>query len=272
MFDKMIVPAIIEEQSIPGFQTDTNPRFLTRFLPSSGSEATMNDLLTLITRVYTALTAFHLEDGYVRQPILELLEMAGAKAFNDMIMRKNFLSWKRAVQINYNVARIEEWCKGHSLPEGALSLERLMQGAKLLQLKKSFEADVEILYDICWALTPAQIQRLITNYYAGDYEDPIAPLVLEMVARRVKESKDSSSQLLLDVSNVNGVDKFEMCPPRTLQKIEPYMPHDLDVPKLRELAELTTKSTRLEAEGFGEELVDEAENAPAAEANPPAAA
>lgn len=259
IFDKMIVSAVVEEQSIPGFQTDTNPRFLTRFLPGGSNESTMNDLLTLITRVYTALTAFHLEDGYVRQPILELLEMAGAKAFNDMIMRKNFLSWKRAVQINYNVARIEEWCKGHSLPEGALSLERLMQGAKLLQLKKSFEADVDILYDICWALTPAQIQRLITNYYPGDYEEPVPPKVLDYVAQRVKDSKDTATQLLLDVSNVNGVDKFEMCPPRTLQKIEPYMPQDLDVPKLRELAKLTTMSTRLEEAGAGEEDMDSTE-------------
>jgi myosin-5 len=41
-------------------------------------------------------------------------------------MRRNFLSWKRGLQINYNITRIEEWCKSHDMPEGTLQLEHLM--------------------------------------------------------------------------------------------------------------------------------------------------
>lgn len=44
------------------------------------------------------------------------------------------------------------------MPEGTLQLEHLMQATKLLQLKKATLADIEIIYDVCWMLTPTQIQ------------------------------------------------------------------------------------------------------------------
>ena len=78
-----------------------------------------------------------------------------------LICRRNFLSWKRGLQINYNITRIEEWCKSHDMPEGTLQLEHLQQATKLLQLKKATIADIEIIFDICWMLTPTQIQKLI---------------------------------------------------------------------------------------------------------------
>ena len=40
------------------------------------------------------------------------------------------------MQIQYNITRIEEWCKSHDMQEGTLQLESLMQATKLLQLKK----------------------------------------------------------------------------------------------------------------------------------------
>lgn len=91
------------------------------------------------------------------------------------------------MQIQYNITRIEEWCKSHNMPEGTLQLEHLMQATKLLQLKKvsvdingyiSFTHeisqatadDIEIIYDVCWMLSPSQIQRMCTNYFVADYE------------------------------------------------------------------------------------------------------
>lgn len=36
-----------------------------------------------------------------------------------------------------------------------------MQVTKLLQLKKSTLEDIGIIFDVCWILTPVQIQKLI---------------------------------------------------------------------------------------------------------------
>ena len=83
-----------------------------------------------------------------------------------------------AMQIQYNITRIEEWCKSHDMPEGTLQLEHLMQATKLLQLKKATAADIEIIYDVCWMLSPSQIQRMCANYYVADYEVRIPRTVL----------------------------------------------------------------------------------------------
>lgn len=49
------------------------------------------------------------------------------------------------------------------MPEGTLQLEHLMQATKLLQLKKASLPDIEIIFDVCWMLTPTQIQKLVAN-------------------------------------------------------------------------------------------------------------
>lgn len=124
---KMIVPAIIESQSLPGFVTSETNRFLGKLLPGNSAPAySMDNLLSLLNNVFKAMKAYYLEDSIITQVVTELLRLVGVTAFNDLLMRRNFLSWKRGLQINYNITRIEEWCKSHDMPEGTLQLEHLM--------------------------------------------------------------------------------------------------------------------------------------------------
>jgi len=124
---KMIIPAIIESQSLPGFVTNESNRFLGKLLQSNSTPAfSMDNLLSLLNNVFKAMKAYYLEDSIITQTITELLRLVGVTAFNDLLMRRNFLSWKRGLQINYNITRIEEWCKSHDMPEGTLQLEHLM--------------------------------------------------------------------------------------------------------------------------------------------------
>lgn len=124
---KMIIPAIIESQSLPGFVTNESNRFLGKLLQSNSTPAfSMDNLLSILNNVFKAMKAYYLEDSIITQTITELLRLVGVTAFNDLLMRRNFLSWKRGLQINYNITRIEEWCKSHDMPEGTLQLEHLM--------------------------------------------------------------------------------------------------------------------------------------------------
>lgn len=124
---KMIIPAIIESQSLPGFITSESSRFLGKLLQSNSAPAySMDNLLSLLNNVYRAMKSFYVEDSIIMQTVTELLRLVGVTAFNDLLMRRNFLSWKRGLQINYNITRIEEWCKSHDMPEGTLQLEHLM--------------------------------------------------------------------------------------------------------------------------------------------------
>ncbi|OMP89223.1 Myosin-2 [Diplodia seriata] len=243
---KMIVPAIIESQSLPGFVTNESNRFLGKLLQSNSAPAySMDNLLSLMNNVYKAMKSYFLEDTIVTQAITELLRLVGVTAFNDLLMRRNFLSWKRGLQINYNITRIEEWCKSHDMPEGTLQLEHLMQATKLLQLKKATLNDIEIIQDICWMLSPNQIQKLLNQYLVADYEQPINGEIMKAVASRVTEKSDV---LLLTAVDMEDSGPYEIAEPRVITALETYTPSWLQTPRLKRLAEIVSAQAMAQQE------------------------
>ncbi len=73
------------------------------------------------------------------------------------------------MQIQYNITRIEEWCKSHDMPEGTLQLEHLMQATKLLQLKKvchvaaSHKMDADCVLYVVHARGPGDHLRCVLD-------------------------------------------------------------------------------------------------------------
>ncbi|EME43214.1 hypothetical protein DOTSEDRAFT_72564 [Dothistroma septosporum NZE10] len=257
---KMIVPAIIESQSLPGFVTNESNRFLGKLLQSSNQPAySMDNLLSLLNNVFKAMKAFHLEDTIITQTVTELLRLVGVTAFNDLLMRRNFLSWKRGLQINYNITRIEEWCKSHDMPEGTLQLEHLMQATKLLQLKKATLNDIEIIQDICWMLSPNQIQKLLNQYLVADYEQPINGEIMKAVASRVTDPK--SDVLLLQAVDMEDSGPYEIAEPRVITALETYTPSWLQTPRLKRLAEIVSAQAvmqqQIEANGMSKVMEED---------------
>ncbi|KAI0459758.1 P-loop containing nucleoside triphosphate hydrolase protein [Xylaria acuta] len=258
---KMVIPAIIESQSLPGFVTNESNRFLGKLLQSSSAPAySMDNLLSLLNNVLRAMKAYYLEDAIITQTVTHLLKLVGVTAFNDLLMRRNFLSWKRGLQINYNITRIEEWCKSHDMPEGTLQLEHLMQATKLLQLKKATLNDIEIIQDICWMLSPNQIQKLLNQYLVADYEQPINGEIMKAVASRVTEKSDV---LLLQAVDMDDSGPYAIAEPRAITALETYTPSWLQTPRLKRLAEIVSaqaiaQQEKLEAQDYdGEgELAD----------------
>ncbi|KAH7318021.1 myosin 5 [Rhizoctonia solani] len=236
---KMIIPALIETQSLPGFIISEGAgRLFNRLLNTNTTPAyNMDDVLNLLNKVLKSLKCFFMEESVIQQVVTELLKLVGVTSFNDLLMRRNFCSWKRAMQIQYNITRIEEWCKSHEMPEGTLQLEHLMQATKLLQLKKATQADIDIIYDVCWILTPSQIQRMCANYFVADYENPISPEILKLVAQRVQPN-DRTDHLLLTPEN-EDVAPYELPLPREVAGLEHYVPAYLNVPHIRRLAAIT---------------------------------
>ncbi|KAI8644567.1 P-loop containing nucleoside triphosphate hydrolase protein [Parasitella parasitica] len=234
-YSKMVVAAVVESQSLPGFITNDSGRFFNKLLlGNTGPAFSMDDLLNFLNKVYRTMSCYFMEQSIVHQVLTEILKMTGVTAFNDLLMRKNFSTWKRAMQIQYNITRIEEWCKSHGIPEGTLQLEHLMQATKLLQFKKASLEDIENIYDVCWILSPTQIQRLISQYHVADYEDPINPVILKAVATRVV-SGDKSDVLLLDSVSIDETTvPYEIPGPRET-KHHLYLPAWLNLKRLRRL-------------------------------------
>jgi myosin V len=113
-------------------------------------------------------------------------------------------------------------------------------------------SDIEIIYDVCWMLSPSQIQRMCTNYFVADYEvsnqnlprskrltlvqHPISPEILRVVASRVQPN-DRNDHLLLPPEN-EDVSSYELPLPREISGLETYLPAYLNASHLRRLAAL----------------------------------
>ncbi|KAM9933096.1 hypothetical protein OXX80_007274, partial [Metschnikowia pulcherrima] len=103
--------------------------------------------------------------------------------------------------------------------------------------------DIDIIYEICYSLKPIQIQKLISQYYVAEYETPIAPDVLQVVADKVKRS-DGSSDDLFEVISTDGHfnDPFRNVNLRPFSRVEAYVPAWLSLPAIRRIVELVAKN------------------------------
>ncbi|KAJ3218489.1 Myosin type-2 heavy chain 1 [Dinochytrium kinnereticum] len=220
----MIVPAVIENQSLPGY----------------------------ICKLSKTMRCYYMEATITRQILTELLRVIGVSAFNHILMRKNFCTWKRGVQIQYNVSRLEEWCTSHGIAEATLHLQQLLQAAKLLTLNKTSPQDIETIFDVCFLLNPAQIKKLLSLYYAADFDSPLSPELLKMVASRAVLNEQSDS-LLLDL---DSGPEFTEPMPRTVS-IQNFIPAWINLPHLSALASTSRCRTLIPASHrrcFGTEI------------------
>lgn len=242
--EKKAVSAVVLSQSLPGFMAQESSPFLSKVF-SQGVQYKMDDIISFFNNVYWSMKTYFIEAEVQNEVITELLRFVDAICFNDMIMRRNFLSWKRGLQLNYNVTRLEEWCKSHDIVEGSSYLVHLLQAAKLLQLRKNTMEDIEIIYEICYALKPSQIQKLVSQYFVADYEAPIAPEVMQVVADKVKRnSAGSNDDFFEPVNNDSGQfeDPFRRVDLRPFVRLEAYVPAWLSLPNVRRIIELVAKN------------------------------
>jgi len=240
--EKKVISAVVLSQSLPGFMTtESAPLFSKMF--SQNNQYKMDDILSFFNNVYWAMRTYYIEPEVMNEVIIEILRYIDAVCFNDLIMKRNYLSWKRGLQLNYNVTRIEEWCKSHEIPDASNYLIHLLQAAKLLQLRKASVEDIEIIFEICYALKPVQVQKLLSQYAVADYETPLDETVLSAVAERVKSQGASSDDFFEPVTkDGNFEDPFRKTELRPFSRVEAYVPAWLNLPKVRRIIELVTKN------------------------------
>jgi len=210
----MAVAAIIENQSLPNFYCNKTGGLWNKIKSAPQISYTIDQLLTSLSKISMVLRCYFMEENIARQILCELMRIMGVTAFNNLIMRKNFCTWKRGMQIQYNLSRLEEWCDEHQIPEGSLHLERLVQAAKLLQLNKTTFHDIEIIFEVCFLLNPTQIKKLLSIYYPIDFENPVSSDILRSISQH--SNSDNNNKLLLDTEDT----MFERPPIQPVDKID----------------------------------------------------
>ncbi|KAJ3135563.1 Myosin type-2 heavy chain 1 [Physocladia obscura] len=229
----MIVPAVIENQSLPGYICKQSGGIWGKWGKSAtSSQFTIEQLLNFLSKLSKTMRCYYMEDSMTRQILTELLRVIGVSAFNHILVRKNFCTWKRGVQIQYNVSRLEEWCTTHGIAEATLHLQQLLQAAKLLTLNKTSPQDIETIFDVCFLLNPTQIKKLLSLYYAADFDSPLSPELLKIVANRAMLNEKSDT-LLLDLDLAPDFTKPST---RPVEYIDRFIPAWISLPNIAIIA------------------------------------
>jgi len=216
--EKMVVSAILEHEGLPGVK---RPRALLKTPVHSGPQFTPQILLIYLGELTQYLNDFYLQEELAKSIMGDIIYYINASAFNNLLVRKDLCTSRRGVQIQYNVTQIEQWCTQQGFSEVTMHLSIISQAAKLLQLKMRGQTDIDFVLDFCFLLNPTQIHKILSMYRDDETEKGVPPALLEYVSRKVVKTNE---ELTIDTEANRD---FAPPPPKTIMKINKYLPADL---------------------------------------------
>lgn len=205
----LIVPAILEHEEIPGISGNKPSGSRSRLGSSSGissptgSQKPTTLLLQELTNHHKILCYYGVDTGIVSQIFQQIYYFMCATSLNNLLLRKELCHWSKGLQIRHNLSHLEMWTREKNLDEPAIQskLQPIIQAAQLLQARKS-EEDVESICDMCSALTPPQICKILNLYTPVDeFEKRVPSDFIKQVHAKLQERPDNSEHVLLDVNH-----------------------------------------------------------------------
>lgn len=222
------------------------------------SPRSIDDLVASLDELTESMMTMSLPSELAAQVLNALLANLGAASFNQFLLRKNYASWKRGIQIQYNISRLDEWAvslqaqnPGHFFPSSkpasprashsslamethasggfglsVRQLEPLVQAVKLLQLAKtSVAADVDALIEACPRLNLAQIRKILICYVPDAYEDgPVSHDVIRELSAKIVASERTSTpplkETLPEVTAQNSPIQLPIRPLRPARRMD----------------------------------------------------
>ncbi|XP_058870055.1 unconventional myosin-Vb [Acipenser ruthenus] len=238
----MIVPAMLESETIPGLSSGGKSLGSHKRAASGAREKgegvqphTMDSLLRELSSLHHTLSHQALHPEVCRQAFRQISHLLTATTLNNLLLRKDMCSWSKGLQIRYNVSQLEDWLRGRSLKLGGAvdSLEPLIQAAQLLQVSKRSESDARAIEETCTALSPPQIVKILSLYTPlNEFEERVTLNFIRSVQALLNERPGGKArQLLMDVRHV-----FPVTFPPSLSPSPSQQPEQLQIPDSLNLA------------------------------------
>lgn len=201
-FGRAGISAILEHQALPNYKVRNlnengtgkkSERFLESVLKSfvnknnentTNSPMSINELLDAFDDLLEAFLMTTLDLEIIQSILLVIFKHISIICFNQFLLKRNFISWKRAIQIQFNLSRLEDWCRerlnSFGIEEESIeTFNPLLQAVKVIQLAKTRGVDSSILQQCAPNLSSLQIRKLLTNYVPDDFED--GPVSLNLI-------------------------------------------------------------------------------------------
>jgi len=204
-FARLGPAALMDHQGLQGYSSTSDRLPAARFLNSllgrrtSNSHLSTDLLIDALDMLASSMTAVRLQDEIAQQVLASVITHISALAFNEILVRKSYATWRRGIQIQYNLSQLEDWATrlraGHPdwLPPNPPlpQTEPLLQAVKLLQLAKSATTeDLPVIKEACPALNNTQIRRIFLLYVPDEFEDgTVCPALLRALALKCQQEE-----------------------------------------------------------------------------------
>eukprot|EP00053_Salpingoeca_punica_P009393 m.84178 g.84178 ORF g.84178 m.84178 type:complete len:180 (+) comp15007_c0_seq1:1422-1961(+) len=144
------------------------------------------------------------EPKLIRQIFKQIFYFINATLVNNILLRKDCCHWSKGMQVRYNLTKVEEWARKNGLDDVSDQLAEAIEISKLLQVNKTRREDVDVICETCEHLNTLQIQKILTMYTPGDYEERVPTDVIRAVMERGKDKTDPT-KLMMDAAQLYPV-------------------------------------------------------------------
>ena len=189
----LIVPAMLDYEPIPSM--GTSPAKLGGRRKPKASH-TVESILKLLTKVMVALRKQCVEPALARQVFRQVFYVINAHIVNSFLLSKDYCHCFKGVQVRFNITKLQEWARENQLDDAGEVLKEAVQVTQLLQVNKTSLGDVDTILDCCEALSPVQVQKILTMYTPGDFEERVPASVIRAVTQRGSQNFDPSKLML----------------------------------------------------------------------------
>ncbi|XP_055687296.1 unconventional myosin-Va isoform X2 [Lutzomyia longipalpis] len=231
-----IVPAILDHDEMARGKSSRSRTVSLDLTSPQGQTTEPKSLVDQLEHYYKQFRFFGLDDCYIEQVLKQLVYYICAIALNNLMLRQELCMWATGMKIRYNISCIEQWVRKNKLPPEILSpLQPLIQASALLQSRKS-EEDVQSIYDLCPSLTSAQVLKIITSYTLDDCENPIQPIFIEKLTKKLKEREKNSHENTTFTTDENFIHPLAVVYKHSEIRLE-----EIELPPILNLDGLLTK-------------------------------
>ncbi|WEL37946.1 myosin heavy chain [Encephalitozoon hellem] len=148
--------AVIEHQQLSKFKCNEG------YLKKIFKPPHISKLIRLLEYFYHQMSYYYIPDTYIMESVNYLLKTINVSVFNEILVKKNFLSFNRGVQINYNINEIDKFCRSINYLEGMFNLSHTTSIIRLINLVES-RATADLILDECSILNCVQINEIVSK-------------------------------------------------------------------------------------------------------------
>lgn len=235
--------AILDHQGLSGYSESQmnymqkSSRIINEYLlgrRGSTANMTIEVLIDGLEELCQAMISAELQTEIAQQLLNSTLNHIFNSAFNELLIRKSFATWRRGIQVQFNLSQLEDWASRLRLLKSWIqgppipSSDPLLQAVKLLQLAKSARAeDVNVIQEACPSLNLNQIRKVLSIYVPDEFDDgPVCSQLLRSLSLKCQED-----EIIGKPTNVHLPDIQPEAEPLHLS-IKPNGPLDMDMPMI----------------------------------------